>query len=190
MTNGLTPDYLSDLLPQTYDQRHTYSTRHSNNLVGIQCKTAHYFNSCIPSCARLWNELPTNVKQSPSLNSFKESLSKLDNLIPVPKYYNTKNRRGQILHARLRMRCSSLKQHLFLSNIEPDPYCTCGRIESNAHYLLECTKYTDLRRDMFNNIGLPVTCNLLLYGDSNKTLSFNQQIFTCVEKFILHSKRF
>ena len=91
------------------------------------------------------------------------------------------------------MRCSSLKQHLFLRNIEPDPYCACGPyIESVEHFLLYCPKYADLRYDLLNslNIPVPVTCQLLLYGDETKSYEYNCHIFQCVQAFIIKTKRF
>ena len=113
----------------------------------------------------------------------------IENNIP-PYYYNTGSRRGQILHARLRMRCSSLKQHLYLRNIEPSPLCTCGKVESCFHFLLECTHYDNLRTDMLNSIDAQVSCNLLLYGDPSKPCAFNSNLFKCVENYILQTKRF
>ena len=110
MKNCLTPEYLIDLLPPLHRDQHTYNTRNSQNLVSIQCRTTYHFNSFIPSTIRIWNNLPTNIKESNSIHSFKQALSSLniENNVP-PYYYNTGSRRGQILHARLRMRCSSLK---------------------------------------------------------------------------------
>ena len=46
--------------------------------------------------------------------------------VEVPSYFYVGSRLDQILHARLRMKCSSLKEHLFLKNIEPSPLCVCG----------------------------------------------------------------
>ena len=191
MKNGLTPEYLNDLLPPLHRDQHTYNTRNSKNLVSIQCRTTYHFNSFIPSTIRIWNNLPTNIKESNSIHSFKQALSSLniENNVP-PYYYNTGSRRGQILHARLRMRCSSLKQHLYLRNIEPSPLCTCGKVESCFHFLLECTHYDNLRTDMLNSIDAQVSCNLLLYGDPSKPCAFNSNLFKCVENYILQTKRF
>ena len=191
MKNCLTPEYLIDLLPPLHRDQHTYNTRNSQNLVSIQCRTTYHFNSFIPSTIRIWNNLPTNIKESNSIHSFKQALSSLniENNVP-PYYYNTGSRRGQILHARLRMRCSSLKQHLYLRNIEPSPLCTCGKVESCFHFLLECTHYDNLRTDMLNSIDAQVSCNLLLYGDPSKPCAFNSNLFKCVENYILQTKRF
>ena len=48
----------------------------------------------------------------------------------IPNYFFCGSRLGQILHARLRMHCSLLKQHLYLKNIKPDPHCICGGVET------------------------------------------------------------
>ena len=114
MKNSFTPEYLNDLVPPLHRDQHSYNTRNSQNLVGIQCRTTYHFNSFIPSTIRIWNNIPSNIKESESIHSFKQALCSLNIENNVPKYYyNTGSRRGQILHARLRMRCSSLKQHLY-----------------------------------------------------------------------------
>ena len=48
------------------------------------------------------------------------------------------DRKSQILHTRLRLKCSSLNNNLFLKNIVDSPICVCGESESNHHYLYEC----------------------------------------------------
>ena len=111
MVKGLTPEYLSNLVPQQDFNRHNYQTRGAQNYVGIHTSSSHYYNSFLPSCVRLWNNLPQHIKELNSISSFKKAISA--NHREVPKYYFDGSRRGQILHARLRMKCSSLKQHLF-----------------------------------------------------------------------------
>ena len=108
--NGLTPEYLQELLPPQHRHQHTYNTRNANDYVQIICRTTHHFNSFFPSATRLWNNLPLEIKQIKSLPQFK---SKLSSSKKIPSYYYSGTRIGQILHARLRMNCSSLKQHLF-----------------------------------------------------------------------------
>ena len=45
MTNGLTPEHLSNLIPQQHNQLHRYNTRHSDKIVNIPCKTTHHYQS-------------------------------------------------------------------------------------------------------------------------------------------------
>ena len=192
MINGLTPEYLSNLIPQQHNQMHRYNTRQSDNIINIQCKTTHHYQSFLPSAIRLWNALPIHVRESNSIQSFKNALSTLSNKRIIPKHYYTGDRRGQILHARLRMKCSSLKQHLYAKNIEPDPYCLCGHIESTTHFLLKCERFAAHRRILLQNLGpnIPITTELLIDGDPNMSFEYNKNIFIHVQTFILNTKRF
>ena len=56
--------------------------------------------------------------------TFKSHLN--SNLNAVPKSFIDGKRLGQIYHARLRMRCSSLNAHLFSKSIIDSPMCVCG----------------------------------------------------------------
>ena len=186
IVNGLTPEHLNEILPHQHTDIHNYNTRNAHNYTYTTSRTAHHYNSFIPSTTRLWNELPNEIKQSDSLNIFKKKLSVNSK---IPKYYFEGSRMGQILHARLRMTCSSLKQHLFLKNIEDNPHCTCGEIETTSHFLLDCQKYSH-ERLAFNEINFPITCELLLFGDDNLSYDTNVQIFAIVQDFIIKTKRF
>ena len=132
MIKGLTPEYLSDLIPHQHDHVHQYNTRNANNIINIRCKTNHFYHSFIPSTIRLWNLLPDRVKYCNNVRMFKTALSNIYGPKNIPKYYNIGSRKGQILHARLRMNCSSLKHHLFIKNIEVNSVCECGEIETTS----------------------------------------------------------
>ena len=188
--NNLTPEYLSELLPPFHSQLHGYNTRNAHNIVVQQCRTSYLQNSFFPSTIRLWNNLPQDIKDSNNLNTFKKALTSFYHNNKIPKYYNIGTRQGQIFHARLRMRCSTLKQHLYLRNLDLDPYCTCGEIESTAHYLLYCPNYTDLRVDLTSSLQTHVTSQILLFGDETKSYAFNCELFLCVQRFILRTRRF
>ena len=62
-----------------------------------------------------------------------------------PKYFNSGTRKGQILHARLRMECRSLNAHLYKKNNEPSPSCSCGGFESTYHFSFKCPNYSLIR---------------------------------------------
>jgi hypothetical protein len=65
----------------------------------------------------------------------------------------------QILHAHLRMRSSSLNEHLYIKNIINNPKCLCGEIESTYHYSFKCLKYTRQRnRVMFGFLAMETHC--------------------------------
>ena len=68
------------------------------------------------------------------------------------------DRKAQILHACLRLGCSSLNADLFNNHISMTNKCSCGSIETAEHFLLHCRKYTSLRDETINTINV----NLIL----------------------------
>ena len=188
MIKGLTPSYLSNLIPFTHEQTHRYRTRNSSQFVQPPCRSNFYFNDFIPSTVRLWNNLPQDIKDIGSLSLFKKAL--LSDGDTIPSFFHTGTRQGQILHARLRMKCSSLKEHLYSKNIEPSPLCSCGEVESTSHYLLYCRKYDQERHSLFISLSRQPPLRVLLYGDKNYSVQDNEHIFISVQKFILQTGRF
>ena len=99
-----------------------------------------------------------------------ESFMRFLNIEPTRKhsYYFIGDRYSQINHVRLRTNCSALKEHLFAKNIVADPYCSCGAVENNKHFLLECPACNDIRQDMLNEIISITnpTIDILLFGNT------------------------
>ena len=114
--NGLTPNYLSDLLPPLVHETTSYNLRNSNHIQTVHANTNLFFNSFIPSTIRAWNSLSDDIKLATSVASFKYRLNQ------KPPRHNIGTRIGQILHARLRMECSALNAHLYRKNIVPIPW--------------------------------------------------------------------
>ena len=187
--NGLTPNYLSSLLPPQAIDQHRYPTRNVQNFTNIHSKTTFYHDSFLPSTIRLWNDLPLETRQCKSISEFKKKISTKS---PVQPYYYSGTRLGQILHTRIRMKCSALNQHLFLCNLIDSPLCTCGKIESASHFLLYCPNYFSLRDKYITPLQIlcNITCNVLLFGNENLTNDENKYIFIKVQRFILKTKRF
>ena len=190
MKNGLAPDYLSDLVPQTVGQASSRLLRNSSHISSIRTNTSLYMNSFLPSTISAWNNLPGEVKLIDSVSGFKTYLKS-----DVPKtndlfYYG--KRRLQVLHTRLRNECSSLNHHLFVRNIVPSPLCSCGIQETSYHFLLICPLYTDQRRIMLSSVEelTEVTLHNLLYGDETLSEDQNKIMFDAVHLFIQLSKRF
>ena len=94
-------------------------------------------------------------------------------------------------HARLRLNCSSLRQHLFSKDIVDRPLCECGAIEDTKHFFLECNRYRNLRVELNNTVSLtcPQTLNILHVSFESQD-SANKKIFVAVDDFIVKSKRF
>ena len=107
-----------------------------------------------------------------------------------PKYYSTGSRIGQILHARLRMDCSSLNSHLYSKNIVPSPSCDCGDFESPYHFLFRCPRYTADRNTYLYDYLQTHSTHDLLHGKETATDEENQIMFLHVQDFIVKSKRF
>ena len=110
-----------------------------------------------PSAIRAWNSLPEEIKQAPSVASFKYRLNR-NNQSPPLKYFNAGSRIGQILHSRLRMKCSSLNSHLYRRNIVESLSCTCGSFE------VPITSYLNVQNIVKQEIGIcQPTCNHLAH---------------------------
>ena len=173
---------------------HTYNTRHNNAFPLQRTRTSLYASYFLPSTLKLCNSLPPEIKDCPSLSILKSRLtSRVDHDI-VPKYYYYGSRLTQILHARLRMRSSSLNEHMYIKNINDNPNCLCGEIESTYHYLFKCPKYTRQRNSLFQKLfqllSIRPSENLLLFGSPDLDIDSNIIVFTTVHTYISQSKRF
>ena len=116
-------------------------------------RTSLYASYLLASTLKLWNSLPPEIKDCPSISILKSKLTSRVDHDKVPKYYYYGPRLTQILHARLRMRSSSLNEHLYIKNIIDSPNCFCGEIESTHHYLFKCPKYTRQRKSFSKAIA-------------------------------------
>jgi hypothetical protein len=94
------------------------------------------------------------------------------------------------------LRCSAslLNNDLHQSNIVFSPNCACGVPREDAfHFFFECSKYTDIRRDLLvcvNRFGIKIDLALLTRGNRNLNYEDICLIFKEVFKFIRKSKRF
>ena len=186
MNHGLSPLYLSNLLPLHVGELSSYRLRNAENYVGIHANTRAYAESFLPSTLQAWNNLPEAVRSADTLGAFKHLLT-LDTP-KVPAYYDCGDRLDQISHTRLRTECSSLNQHLFRRNLVPNPYCLCGEIEDNKHFLLTCPRHTQIRAEMVLSIqqktNMELTTDVLLFGTDAVSDEVNTFIFKAVQKYI------
>ena len=188
MVNNLTPLYLSTLIPSTISAR--YNLRNANDIRTINTRTTKYYNSFLPSTIREWNTLPEEQRTSATPLSFKAQINQ--HSTRIPKYYNSGDRQSQILHTRLRTKCSCLNYDIYLRNLRDSPLCSCGDIETSEHYFLQCCRYHLQRHEMLSNISqlCHVSIDVLLFGDISLSNEINSRIFSPVQKFIRDSKRF
>ena len=190
MTHRLTPDYLASLIPPQVGDTMQYNLRNAHNVNLVSARTTLYYNSFLPSTLREWNSLPQYARDIPTLSQFKAFLSRNK---PKPKsYFYFGNRNSQVIHARLRMKCSSLNYHLYSKNIVESPRCICGKIENNFHYFFECHRYNQQRQVLINKVSTKAVCSLdlLLYGDESLTYDANVSILEAVFDYIRATKRF
>ena len=71
MINSLAPEYLSPLVPPTVGNISQYNLRNETNLQTIPARSQQYYNSFLNSTTRIWNSLPDDTKNSPSVETFK-----------------------------------------------------------------------------------------------------------------------
>ena len=179
--NGIAPQYLRDLIPSRVGSSSRYPLRNSDNLTLIKATTNNYHDSFLPSTTVLWNSLSLDIRQSPTLSSFKASLRGRDTRPPT--FYFQGTRINQIIHCQLRLGCSTLNGHLFANHCIPDPACDCGASnESTYHYFFLCPIFEQHRNRYITPLNAPL--NVLLYGDSSESLQFNCNIFEQVHYYI------
>ena len=90
--NSLFPTYISDLIPSSVGEISTYTLRNQNDITVPFCRTEISRKSCIPSSISAWNSLDIELRNSPSMESYKYQLKKHQNNTNVPTYYRVGNR--------------------------------------------------------------------------------------------------
>ena len=161
--NGLTHNYISDLIPPLVRTTTNYSLRNNNDFVVPYARTEISRKSCIPSSLSLWNSLDSDIRSSNCTSHFKSNLKRLR--------FND----------------------LFNNHLSPTPLCNrCQETEDAEHFLFICPNFTEHRITMFHSTRSfhPLNANKLLYGDPNLTDDENARIFTAVQNYIKSSKRF
>jgi hypothetical protein len=74
-----------------------------------------------------------------------------------------------------------VKNHLFQKNIVDSGLCTCGKIETTAHYLLQCPNYIFIRNETIQTLGT-IDVQSLIFGNSMKNENENRLVFETVLK--------
>ena len=188
MVNKLTPDSLSGLVPPYINENNPYNLRNNDGIRHIYARTNLYYNSFLPATIRDWNNLPQEVRQADSIQSFKTFLNSNTRL--PPPHYGAGTRLGQILHTRLRLECSPLNEHLYRRNLVNSPLCSCGEIENTTHFIFNCPLYSVPRQTYLAELTQHCTLKDLLYGKEGVNSTVNEDVFVRVQNFIIHSKKF
>ena len=176
--------------PETSGERHNYNIRRPDHLIVPKCSTTLMQKSFFPDTTYKWNDLPEELKNIETTEELKEKIKHKKS--PKPPY-NCGTRRGQILQARLRLKCSDLNSHLAPINLAESTECQCGaENETVHHFLLSCPMYTNIRRELYFNITANIQINekVLLFGSNELSNVQNENIFISVQNYILMSERF
>lgn len=126
--------------------------------------------------------------------TFKKAVHKTQHDKSPPTYFTIGDRYLNVLHARLRNKCSALNMDLYHANIKPNAMCQCGYLYENAqHYFLSCKNYTAQRNILFFELrkeNIPTDLETLMYGNDMFNMNINTLIFTKVQNYIKETNRF
>ena len=98
MNNSISSNYLSSLVPQSVETTTHYSLHDATNIREPLMKTQLYYNSFIPSRIILWNDLPSEMRESNMYTNFKFQINK--SIRKPAKYYMVGDRFALIQHTR------------------------------------------------------------------------------------------
>ena len=73
--NGLAPEYIGDIFTKVSESHMRNLRSVDNDLLRVpSSRTSYYENSFTISSAKIWNELPLDIRSISALNSFKNTL--------------------------------------------------------------------------------------------------------------------
>ena len=185
--NGLTPSYLTECV-----------TPIPNHI------TDRYSKSFFPYCQKHFAALENSIKNSPSLSVFKSRFLKVIRP-PSKPYYDITDKYGLSLLVKLRVSFSDLRDHRYRHNFNcPSPICSCKNgVETSAHFLLSCSKFSNIRTDFISKLSailpnVPLLfqsdqeklVNIMLYGSPDLTHQENKHILLHTIAYIRSTKRF
>ena len=211
MKHRLCPRYLCVLLPPYVHQVTSYALRNNNDFYQPKIRKGYLLNSFLWTAVGEWNRLDNDVRQSPTLASFKKAL-KQSMFYQINALYNFGVATGATNHARLRMGLSALNAHRKRYNFIQNNKCQhCGqKPEDEVHFLWKCPLFANQRIGLVGNIARitqsanlthfilpPVTkidfkdlTDLLLYRSYDLSDDLNIYVFTAVHEYIVSTKRF
>ena len=186
----MVPDYLQDLKPEKTTPGRCMS-RNKDEFVPPEWRLRTYQNSFLPFAVSFWNSLEEDTRTISTCELFKDTLMGNVNDNPL---FHFGTRQEQIIMARLRLRSSDLKGHLYSMEIIEPSACSCGfKHEDETHFFLASPLYYRPRVTLINALAriAPLTVRTLLYGNDTFELEENKIIIiTETLRFIKESERF
>jgi hypothetical protein len=180
IVNQHVPNYLQLNLPPLVSENIPYDLRRPLEREHLAWDICRFKDSFFLDTSALWNRLPEYIQNSDSMSQLKNHISRNDPAIPL--CYYSGDRKEQLIHCKLRLRMSDLKQDMVNRHISS---------ENAKHFLLNCPLYAEMRIQTI--FQLPVQqqkLNILLSGSEALPQADNMIIFQAVHGFIKLSKRF
>ena len=189
MCCGKAPTYLQNEIPVANPTRD--NLRNNNDIPKIRGLVL-YQNTFIPKTICNWNELNNETKEIESEETFARKITRD---VDKPIWFTRGDRKSNIWHARLRMKCSKLNDDLYAYiHVVESPTCSCGaRRETSKHFLLDCPLYVNDRETMLSelrDIGFKPTTKNLLFGNSCYSDDINCHAVDIIQRFLKATKRF
>ena len=111
--NGYTAPYLSSFIPA--HTRNCYVLRSKPAIKQLVARTERYQSSFFPYCISQWNVLDSNIRNLPTISTFKSAIFKF--IRPKSSsVFNVRHHQGAIFLTRLRIGFSHLREHKFRHN--------------------------------------------------------------------------
>ena len=192
---GNSPEFLCDLIPPSVEEIYNYNLRNSHNISQTTNRLYISQQSFFPSTTKLWNLLDLRICQLSTFESFKYKLKQhyFKNTKP-PSYYNIGNIYLNILHSRIRNKCSALRNDLFHDNMIHNPSCSCEYSTENAeHFILYCKRFDahiDISYRSLLAANVHIDLNTLLFGSQIYNIETNRHVFITVQTYIKETCRF
>jgi len=122
------------------------------------------------SSSQLWNSLPSEVRLSPSLSSFKDNVSK-HLKFPTRNHVNylfyTGDSVASIFHSPLRLNFSALNYDLFKRNCSASSVCAVHQLKM-LNYFLFCSSFSALCETLFSSAAHLLGDKWLLASDKKR----------------------
>ena len=196
--NEKAPKYLTNLIPKCHQPIRT----RTNHIPKFHWRTDCFKNSFFPSTLSDWFNIDITIRNSVSIDVFKNRL--LSFIRPIANsIYDIHDPIGLKLLTRLRLGFSHLNEHRFRHNFQDcmNPLCSCSLdIEDTSHYLLHCRHFSQQRIDLMNSVNsifrnfVSLSDNnkkdVLLFGEPSSDGNTNKIILEATIIYIKRSERF
>ena len=168
----------------------------------MRCRKDYFKNSFMPCTVREWNKLRTEI---PNLNAYQQSRKSFWSSVKpnCSTLFSFHHPVCVKLFVRLRLGFSHLCEHKFRHNFHDtlNPLCSSSlEPKKTSYYLLCCYNFSSTRSALMNDLNLidpsisqlneTALANILLYGDSKKSISQNSKILQSTIKCIIATKQF